>query len=288
MVKTQIQLRDGLYRDLKRRAASSEESAMENTFRNMIDGRWLWLLALSLVVACSGDAPTSGEGDDVQTPATWYVASSGAGDGDGSEESPFASLADAERASGPGDVIYLVASDPAETLDGGIALKPGQKLMGFAAGHEGTEMSSAKVRLTNTTDHLDGVIVQLAQGNEVANLHFVDMRNHAIQGIGAELSGTYVHDTLFEGAAASEEIVWSVRLESQSGDTTDVRVSDSVFRDGDSLGGMKNLKDVAASARVRGVLLPAGCKAEALPKRPEEKTPTDVDHGAPPPAVLIH
>ena len=193
------------------------------------------LASAAVLVACS-DAPSrDGSDTSLQTAPTWYVSASAPASGDGSEKSPFASLADAQEASGPGDIIYLMATVSGDPIDGGIALKPQQKLIGLGAGGAG----STKVRLTNTTANLDGVIVSASQGNEIANLHFVDMRSHAIEAVGGDLSGLYVHDSMFEGASESEEVIWSVRLESDRGSTTNVRVTDSEFRNGDDLGGIQ-------------------------------------------------
>ena len=197
-----------------------------------------WLPWALIVFACSGgggasDAPS---GDTV---SSWYVTASAASGGDGSQQRPFDSLAKAEEASGPGDVIYVLPAESEALLDGGIALQENQKLLGLGPGGAAPGGGSALPRLTNTTDHLGGVIVELSRGNEVADLHFVDMRNHAIQGVGGELTETFIHHSLFEGAAESEEILWSVRLESNEGTTINVRVTDCEFRDGDALGGIQ-------------------------------------------------
>src|SRR6185437_11659166 len=61
----------------------------------------------------------------------WYVSASAAAGGDGSAHAPFNSLALVQAASGPGDTIVVLPSPlSAPPLDGGIALKPGQRLIG--------------------------------------------------------------------------------------------------------------------------------------------------------------
>ena len=60
-----------------------------------------------------------------------------------------------------GRVFILLPGDT--VLDGGITLKPGQKLIGIV--EEGV-----KPRLTNSTANQEGVAVLLATGNEVRNL----------------------------------------------------------------------------------------------------------------------
>ena len=62
---------------------------------------------------------------------TWHVSASAAPGGDGSAGSPLGSLAAVEQVSAPGDTI-IVDPSPSSVppLDGGIALKPGQRLIG--------------------------------------------------------------------------------------------------------------------------------------------------------------
>jgi hypothetical protein len=185
------------------------------------------------------DSESSPQDHDEQPTSNYYIRAGAEADGDGSESRPFASLQRAEAVSSAGDVIYLMAGGSTETLDGGIALKPRQRLIGLGPNGRPASVGPDMVRLTNSTEHLDGVIVMLSEANEVAGIHFVDMQHHAILGAGTSLSETHIHHNLFSGAAQSEEIIWSVRLESESGSVGAVRVTDSVFRDGDSLGGIQ-------------------------------------------------
>src|SRR5436190_16524059 len=102
--------------------------------------------------------------------ATWHVRSGAAPGGNGSARSPFNSLAAVEAASAPGDSI-VVDSGPAP-LDGGIALKPGQRLMGAGG------------VITNTTDsHVDGDGVRLADDTTVTNLVIRVTRRGGIYGL---------------------------------------------------------------------------------------------------------
>lgn len=61
----------------------------------------------------------------------WFVQASGNGDGS-SAARPLGTMAQLETVSGAGDVILLLPSDRA--LDGGLALKPGQALIGLPEG----------------------------------------------------------------------------------------------------------------------------------------------------------
>lgn len=67
----------------------------------------------------------------VAAPNTWYVGADAPPGGDGSRRSPFDSLAAVEAASAPGDeIVVLPSPQGVHPLDGGIALKPGQRLVG--------------------------------------------------------------------------------------------------------------------------------------------------------------
>src|ERR1700730_7138902 len=61
----------------------------------------------------------------------WYVSAQASLGGIGSLQAPFNSLAAVQRAPGPGDTIFVLPSPIQNApLDGGIALKPGQRLIG--------------------------------------------------------------------------------------------------------------------------------------------------------------
>jgi hypothetical protein len=97
--------------------------------------------------------------------------------GTGSSARPFDSLARAERASRRGDRILVHAAPrTAAPLDGGIALKPGQRLIGLRArGRVG--------RVTNTSaEHQAGDAVTLADRTLVRGLEIPDARRGAIHG----------------------------------------------------------------------------------------------------------
>ncbi|WP_050760870.1 hypothetical protein [Aeromicrobium marinum] len=110
---------------------------------------------------------------------SWYVQGGSAAGGSGAVDSPFGSLAEAEAASAPGDTIVVLPSP--KVLDGGIELKPGQRLVG-----EGPSVTAGAVvapQLTNTTDRLDGDAVRLADGTTVQNLRITGARRGAVYGL---------------------------------------------------------------------------------------------------------
>lgn len=170
--------------------------------------------------------------------STVYVMAGKEEPGEGSKANPFNTLAAVESFSVPGDTIYVIANG-AHTLDGGIALKPDQKLIGVA--HDGKLATTPDdaVRMTNTTPHLDGVIVRLSERNEVAGIHFVDMQNHAIHGAGTNYSGARIHHNWFTGAAERDELIVAVLLEAAWGNIQNVSVTDCDIRDGEDLAGIR-------------------------------------------------
>ena len=134
------------------------------------------LVLWAVVASVGGAAPAQA--------ATWHVRA-GAAAGTGSEGSPFGSLQAVEAAAGPGDTIVV---DPAPRatapLDGGIALKPGQRLVGGGPPVVGAGNLAALPALTNTrTDHLDGDGVRLASGASVSNLVVRSTARGAIYGL---------------------------------------------------------------------------------------------------------
>ena len=108
---------------------------------------------------------------------TWYVSAAAAAGGDGSSSAPFNSLAAVQQVYGPGDTIMIEPSPlSVPALDGGIALLPGQRLVGdgppvvnFIAAliPDGPPVAvssglSSLPRITNTTTYLSGDAVELA------------------------------------------------------------------------------------------------------------------------------
>jgi len=116
--------------------------------------------------------------------ATYYVGAGATEHGDGTQAHPFASLSAVENASRDGDtVIVLGASATLPPLDGGIALKPGQRLIGAGSPVIGRVPNSDAPRIANTTDaRLSGDAVRLAANTEVDNLVIATARRSGIRG----------------------------------------------------------------------------------------------------------
>jgi hypothetical protein len=137
---------------------------------------------------------------------TWYVSAGAAAGGDGSFGAPFDSLADVEATSAAGDTIIVLASGA--PLDGGIALKPDQRLIGDGPSVVGSTASELP-RITNTSaTHLDGDGVRLAAGAEVANVVVAGTVRGAIYGL--DVTGVNVHGNDVSGHNTSCTIGFEV------------------------------------------------------------------------------
>jgi hypothetical protein len=128
----------------------------------------------------------------------WYVSATASPGGDGTIHSPFDSLAAVEQASSPGDRILIEASPlNVPPLDGGIALKPGQSLIGQGPPvvrlgrpllHGGPPLVTStelprQPRIANTSGAAHkGDAVQLADGSVVENIVIAGAYRGAIYG----------------------------------------------------------------------------------------------------------
>lgn len=174
----------------------------------------------------------------------FYVSADAGNNGNGSQARPFSSLAEAESASKAGDTIYLVTNSQGMLIDGGITLKPRQKLLGVDANGNILEDVNQRVQLTNTASLPGGVMVRLADNNEVAGIHFMNMGNYAITAENTNYSGTYIHHTTFTGNAEEHiederGLVYSISFNGTEGELTNIRVEDSRFYYGEDLGAIR-------------------------------------------------
>jgi hypothetical protein len=181
-----------------------------------------------------------------------YVTAGAPAGGDGSKAHPFSLLAQAESASGPGDRIYVSAKSVWDVLAGPITLKAGQKLTGLASSGEPPRYEAEMPRLTSSVideaiydlPYNNGAyrpttaIVKLASGVEVSGLHFVDMKGPALLGADIDITGARIHDNTFSGVMEkSKSLIYSIVL-GGAANARDVRLTDNVFRDGVTLGGI--------------------------------------------------
>ena len=106
----------------------------------------------------------------------WFVQAGATGDGK-SIANPIGSSIMLERTSGAGDTIFLLSSDSA--LEGGLALKAGQRLIGLSrAGHKPVITNSDSTRNS-------GCGIVLADNNRVSNVRIEDAYASGIYGFNA-------------------------------------------------------------------------------------------------------
>jgi hypothetical protein len=156
--------------------------------RNLVAGPGCALLAFA-----SAQAVAAGSGSQI-----WYVSASASPGGNGSIHAPFNSLAAVQQASAPGDTIVVEPSPlSVPPLDGGIALKPGQRLIGAGPPvvqlgqpllqggpplTTSTELVS-QPRIANTSGATNsGDAVELADGSDVENVVVTSAYRGAIYG----------------------------------------------------------------------------------------------------------
>jgi hypothetical protein len=129
---------------------------------------------------------------------TWYVSANAAATGHGTAFSPFNTLAKVQNVSRPGDTIVVVPSPlSVAPLDGGIVLKPGQRLIGGGPPvvkfgepliPDGPPVAlsaglSSLPRIANTTAAGNGDAVRLADNTVVENLVITSAFRGAIYGL---------------------------------------------------------------------------------------------------------
>ena len=135
---------------------------------------------------------------------TLFVRATARAGGNGSEQAPFNSLAAVEQASAPGDEIIVLASPlNAPPLDGGIALKQQQRLLGRGPSvvDPGAPPAEAARIANSTADHNSGDAITLADGVEVSNLMIVKSYRGGIYGV--DVTDVDVHDNNLSGLNTS-------------------------------------------------------------------------------------
>ncbi|MEA2374380.1 MAG: hypothetical protein QOD53_843, partial [Thermoleophilaceae bacterium] len=124
---------------------------------------------------------------------TLYVSAAAGKGGDGSHQRPFNTLAAAESASRAGEeIVVLPSAANVPPLEGGIALKAGQRLIGGGSSVAGVKASAAAPRVSNSSSarHAGDAIV-LADRVEVSNIAVVGAYRGGIYG--RDVKDVYVH-----------------------------------------------------------------------------------------------
>jgi hypothetical protein len=153
-----------------------------------------YLCALSLSLGIMGSSVSA---------KTLYVSAIGPTTGTGTLAAPYNTLAQVELASAPGDTIIILAA-PVDTppLDGGIALKRGQTLVG-----EGpkvateTQLLTTAARIANTTDAHNGDAVVMADNSSASNIVIATARRAGVY-IG-DVTGVTVAGNVISAANSS-------------------------------------------------------------------------------------
>jgi hypothetical protein len=162
---------------------------------------WPYLITMTLSVTIGAAHPARAADNNAYGQNKWYVSATAGVGGNGSAAAPFNTLAQVQQASGPGDTIIVLPS-PLSTppLDGGIALKAGQRLVGggppivkfgaplISGGPPviGPSSLSSLPRITNTTGAANsGDAVRLADDTDVENLVITRPYRGAIYGLDA-------------------------------------------------------------------------------------------------------
>lgn len=140
----------------------------------------------------------------------------------GTYESPYHSLAQAQENSSPYNIIYVYPGDGTTVgMDSGIALKSNQKFWGSGINHllqtaQGTisipAQSSTSPTITNTNIDTEGNAITLAANNAISGFTITSAINDAIYGIDPQSlsvssctiqnTGTYAIEAAFPGDAS--------------------------------------------------------------------------------------
>ena len=162
------------------------------------------------------------------------------GTGDGTDENPFATLAEAEAASSVNDVIFVDSGDGTDTgYSNGITLQAGQQLLSgggtqFVQNADGTLVSLSKPGVSAATISNAGgnEVVLLSDNNIVGGIN-IDAReaNFGIFGVGVEtgiVNQTTISGAVLDGVGIQD----AVGSFSFTGNTITGNMRDGVFIDG--------------------------------------------------------
>jgi hypothetical protein len=147
-------------------------------------------LVLLAAAVLAGAAPASaGSGRH-----TWWVQAGAPAGGTGSLARPLNSLQQVQAGAHPGDVIFVLpAPAQAGPLDGGIALKPGQQLIGLGGPVTKLATGAPAPAIANTgTATNNGDAIDLASGNLVENIKVTSAARggiYAAGGTGLAIAG---------------------------------------------------------------------------------------------------
>ncbi len=147
--------------------------------------------------------------------------------GNGTVETPFATLAEAEAASGPDDVVFVREGDgTTRNYDTGIVLEDGQLLLGDGVRHLIPIQNGQLFQLCNDLDGLrprlsndGGNVVTLADRNTVRGI-IIEGNGLAVNGISGNAfpAGPPITDGIIEDNTISDVILNGILLDTIAGD----------------------------------------------------------------------
>ena len=132
-----------------------------------------------------------------------HVNSAAVTTGNGTIETPFQSLADAQTASNPGDIIYVHADSVLNGAAGVIALQNNQRLLGEGLAYQVNTCELGNILLPRATNgttkpqlaNVPTSAITLANDNEVANFNITNAATSGIVGTG--IGGSFnIHDVM--------------------------------------------------------------------------------------------
>jgi hypothetical protein len=136
------------------------------------------LLTATAAIASTSPASAHGVPHHEGPAKTWFVRAAGNSGGHGSRRRPFEALSAVQRASHPGDRIVVLRSR--RTLDGGIKLKPRQRLVGAGPWVRRLRPSAPAPKIENSSP--SGDAIELADGVTVSNIAVVGADRGGIYG----------------------------------------------------------------------------------------------------------
>lgn len=192
----------------------------------------VWLLS---IVACTDRHAVQAP----QSAVDYYLLNGSIRSGVEEWDNYVSSLAEFEEVAAPGDTLFIINGNAAVPLEGGITLKPWQKIIGLRADGKSADVTSA-VSLTHSASDSEGAVIELSEHNEIAGLRVVSTGHYGI--VGNNSTGAYFHDNIFTQARGGNThngiTVWSLYLMFDGRDSSDVVLRNNLFRGGESLGGV--------------------------------------------------
>jgi trimeric autotransporter adhesin len=147
----------------------------------------------------------------------WFVNNTSSSNG--TIESPYPTLLQAQTASLPNDVIYVFQGDGTSTgMDSGLALQEGQRLLGSGT-HQNLPTTIGSISIPAFTAGMPLLtnpgnnIVTLAHNNTVSGIHFVD-------GLAAIFGSSITNATLENNQFTPSIVQTSINLSNTSGNIT--------------------------------------------------------------------